>query len=108
MCKEKAIQKAAENGNKKVYYISLLHSTSRGRPKRGRPVFDVCTKEYDFKDTDVVAMDIEDLWKYYEKDRKNTSRQDVTVYELALRFMENNPNAHYIFDEVPIFKGKIY
>ena len=105
VCKEKAVQKAAENGEKKVYYISLLHSSSRGWPKIGRPVFDVCTKEYDFNDTDVVPIDICDLWSDYKKDKTYNGRDKVTVYELALRFIKNNPNGHYIFDEVPIIKG---
>ena len=78
-------------------------------PSDTRHVFDVCTKEYDFKDTDVVAVDIFDLlkdyWKHYNATENQVTGGHLSVYELVLSFIRNNPKGHYILDEVPIYKG---
>ena len=109
VCKEKALRKSLEDCQSKVYYISLVSSTRYGAPKVKRHVFDICTKEYDFKDSDVVALDIQDLiqdYKKYKHPHKSCSLTgNDSIYKLVLSFIKNNPKAHYIFDEVPLCKG---
>ena len=83
-----------------------MSSTRYGLPKETKHIFDICSKEYDFKDTDVVAIDIQDLLEDYKKTNKNQHNQGhLSVYELVLSFIRNNPNGHFILDEVPIYKG---
>ena len=110
VCKEKALRKSLENNGEKVYYISLVSSTSYGFPYRKRHIFDICTKEYDFKDTDVIALDVHDLMEEYKKNENLPQNchlvGQVPVYKLVLSFIKNNPKAHYILDEVPLCKGK--
>ena len=109
VCKEKALRKSLEECPSKVYYISLVSSTRYGAPKVKRHVFDICTKEYDFKDSDVVALDIQDLIHDYKKNKSPHDDCSLTgnfsIYKLVLSFIKNNPKAHYIFDEVPLCKG---
>ena len=111
VCKEKALRKSLEDCQSKVYYISLVSSTRYGAPKAKRHVFDICTKEYDFKDSDVVALDTQDLIQDYNKN-KNLHEWcrtgNYSIYKLVLSFIKNHPKAHYIFDEVPVCKGNIY
>ena len=109
VCKEKALRKALENNGEKVYYISLVSATSYGYPYRKRHIFDICTKEYDFKDTDVIALDVQDLMEEYKKSENLPPDYNliglVSVYELVLNFIKNNQDAHFILDEVPVCKG---
>ena len=114
VCKEKALRKSLEDNGEKVFYISLVSSTRHGYPKPRRHIFDICTKEYDFKDTDVIAVDIQDLVEEYRKNNRFPKcggkfiggyLSGVSVYKLVLSFIKNNPNAHYILDELPLCKG---
>ena len=45
----------------------------------------------------------------YKKNEKLPSDYNliglVSVYELVLSFIKDNPNAHFILDEVPLCKG---
>ena len=111
VCKEKALRKSLEDCQSKVYYISLVSSTRYGAPKVKRHVFDICTKEYDFKNSDVVALDIQDLVRDYNKNKNPNEwcslKGNFSIYKLVLNFIRNNPKAHYIFDEVPLGKGNI-
>ena len=54
-------------------------------------------------------MDVQDLMEEYKKSEKLPSDYNriglVSVYELVLSFIKDNPNAHFILDEVPLCKG---
>ena len=106
VCKKKAIQIDSDGSNHKpVFYISLLASDRKGKPRPFRHVFDFCTKTCDFKQTNVKAIDVQDLCHHYRHTTKY-KRSDVNVYELALHYMRDCPDAHYILDEVPILVNK--
>ena len=89
--------------------MQIISSTSYGNPCRRRHIFDICTKEYDFKDTDVFALDVQDLMEEYRKSENLPQDYNlielVSVYKLVLSFINNNPNSHFILDEVPLCKG---
>ena len=56
-----------------------------------------------------MAVDIFDLlkdhWKHYKATENKVTGGHLSVYELVLSFITNNPKGHYILDEVPIYKG---
>ena len=118
--KQKAIQIDNDiTDNKQVFYISLLGSDDKGKPKQNpvpyryntkvpyRYVFDIITKKFDFWNTNVQAKDVHDLSAYY----KHTTNQDsskTNIYQLCLHFLKGHSRSHFIFDEVPIIKYGTY
>jgi hypothetical protein len=100
--KQKAIQIDSDGSdNKKVFYVSLLGSDDKGKPKKWRYVFDIITKKYDFFQTNVQAKDVRDLCDHYQQTTNNDS-SNKNVYELCLHFIKDHKNSHFILDEVPI------
>lgn len=66
-------------------------------------IFDLVTRWYDFRGTNVKFVGVKDLCDYYEKVTGKKSN-NVHVYDLSLKFMDDHRNSHYIFDEVPFTK----
>ena len=99
--KEKAIQMDNDAAdNKSVFYISLLGTEIRGKPNPFRYVFDIITRIFDFRQTNVQAKDVRDLCDYYE-DTSNKQSSNTDVYSLCLHFLSEHPHSHFILDEVP-------
>ena len=106
VCKEKAIQLDTDAPiGKNVLYISLLNTDGEGNPTAFQFVFDLITRWYDFGSTNVIFMDVRDLCAHYEK-RTGKKSLSVDVYTLSLQFIEDHPNSHFVFDEVPFFKRR--
>ena len=104
--KECAIRIQKENPRKPVYFISLVGSSPEGKPQMTRFVFDVLTERYEFnrRNTAVQLRDAKFLFEYYTNYCKTRGKLAPDVYELAEFYLQKNPNAHFIFDEVPILK----
>ena len=101
--KQKAIQMDNDAAdNKSVFYISLLGTYKEGKPRPFRYVFDIITRMFDFQGTNVQAKDVRDLCDYY-KTTTNKDSSDTDVYSLCLHLMSENPDSHFILDEVPFF-----
>ena len=115
VCKEKALQLDANNPTGKgVYFISLLGADSKGKLRPFQFVYDLITKWYDFGNSNVKFVDVRMLCDHYEKKTGTKlwtkmplwSSSNVDVYKLALQFIEDHPNSHFIFDEVPFIRKK--
>ena len=105
VCKEKAIQLDANDpAGKDVYFLSFLGADEKGFPTPFRFVFDLITMWYDFGNTNVKFIDVQTLCDHYEK-KTGKKSSGVNVYKLALQFMADHPNSHYIMDEVPFLRN---
>ena len=103
--KEQAIRKASEDKSKPVYYISMVASDRRGKPEKRRYIFDILTEWFDLKthkNTTAIPRDVTYLMNFYKNYRTAQDSSDPNVYEMAEFYIKRNPNAHFIFDEVPI------
>ena len=112
MAKKKANEEADKgDGGEKVYFISLVASNNRGEPIKKQHLYDLISEEYDLKDTSGDAIspiftDVSKLVEYYEAYQKKPISSTTTVYDLVKCFIENNPKAHYVLDELPILANR--
>ena len=108
-----AKKKAREEGEtgKKVYFISLVAANRCGKPDNRRHVYDIISGDYDLKDTgdatSPIFIDVPQLIEYHDKNQGLGAKalgifKANTVYDLATFFVANNPEAHFVLDEVPI------
>ena len=84
-----------------VFFISLVGVNIRGKVEDYEHIFDIYTKAYDFTASEVVVKSAQDLWDFYEAQKKGSDKTEVDIYTLVECFVQNNPNAHYVLDEVP-------
>ena len=123
ICKEKAIQTADKEENDEnegikakaddVFFFSLVGVKSRGTVEDCEHIFDIYTKLYDFKACNVHIKSAQDLGEYYESQNKGCDVKKIDIYTLVEYFVQKNPDAHYVLDEVPFIqpeksKCKIY
>ena len=70
-------------------------------------IFDIYTKEYDFFGFNVKVISAQDLRDFYKKHHKmKTFRNSllgnkVDVYTMAIFFIGQHPNGHFVVDECP-------
>ena len=108
VCKEKAIQLDADAPvGKNVFLFSLLGAEggNGGKPRKLQFVFDLVTKWFEFRGTNVKFVDVQMLCDHFEKETGNSS-SDEDIYTIILQFIKDHPNSHFIFDEVPFIKEK--
>ena len=102
--KEKCIQTAknerfaADNGSKNranpVFFISLVGA------HKDEYIFDIYTKEYEFQDSSVKVISVQDLWTFYES-KKGAEQSKVDVYCLVEYFVQHHSEGHFVLDECP-------
>ena len=98
---------AEASTSKNIYFISLLGADQKGKPRRLQFIFDLVTKWYDFRNTNVKMVDVRMLCDNYENTTGKDS-SDVDVYTISLQFIKDHPNSHYLFDEVPFIENGEY
>ena len=89
-----------------VFYISMVGVDENGNVDEHERIFDIYSKIYDFVGTNVQVISAQDLWSFYSSKVKGVDRKDVIIYTLVEFFILHHLNAHYIFDECPIFNSK--
>ena len=114
ICKEKAVQKAEMERNSEedkmkpnaghVYFISMVGVDSYGSVEEFEYIFDIYTKEYDFRGYDVTVISAQDLWEFYASKNKRSRIKDVKIYFLVEYFVRHHPDGHFIVDECPLLK----
>ena len=113
--KEKALQTSekeedAENMGLKpkavpVFFISLVGADFRGDVQKEEGIYDIYTKEYDFKDSAVMVKSAQDLWDDYAQNN-GSDRKSIDIYALVEHFVQQHPDAHFILDECPFLLGR--
>ena len=89
-----------------IYFISLVGSDSYGEglPRKALSLFDV-KSEMEFHGFErIVFISAQDLLEFYQEETGNDGRK-LNVYQLTIFFMERNPDALYMIDEVPLIKS---
>ena len=109
--KEKAIQAADKEDLKQdpdpVFFISLVGVDVWGFVDKHEYIFDIYTKQYDFRACNVKVISAQDLNNFYAKHRKLETfrnffrRKRVDVYTMAQSFVEQHSNGHFVVDECP-------
>ena len=111
--KEKAIQTADKQDLKQnpdpVFFISLVGVDNEGNVDEHEHIFDVYTKEYDFKGSSVKVLSAQDLRDFYQSEQGLFGKwfvgKKVDVYVAAEFFVKQHSNGHFIVDECP-FKNE--
>ena len=114
--KEKAIQTADKEDLKlspnPVFFISLVGVRGKGFVMKHEYIFDIYTKEYDFKGSSVKFISAHDLWDFYAANHKMEiswnflKKKKISIYKLAEYFVEKHPNGNFVFDECSFREGK--
>ena len=113
VCKEKAIQTAEKQDNNPdpdpVFFISLVGVDGEGFVEKHEHIFDIYTKEYDFLGSNVKVVSAQDLRDFYAKHhkmetfrnffRRKAQKKKVDVYTMAIFFVEQHSNGHFVVDE---------
>ena len=95
-----------------IYFISLVGSDAgdkygKGLPRRALSFFDV-KSEMEFHGFErIIFISAQDLLEFYQEETGKDGR-NLNVYQLTIFFMERNPNALYMIDEVPLIKSGRY
>ena len=111
--KEKAIQTASKEDLKPVpdpvFFISLVGVNTTGFVDKYEHIFDIYTKEYDFRGSNVKVISAQDLRNFYTKHhkldtfrnffRRKAQIKKVDVYTMAEFFVEQHSNGHFVVDE---------
>ena len=64
-------------------------------------IFDIYTKAYDFNGSYVKVISAQDLWTFFESNKKRADRAKVDIYCLVEFFIQNHLDGHFVLDEVP-------
>ena len=91
-----------------IYFISLVGSDAgdshgQGLPRKVPSFFDVKSEMEFEKFERIVFISAQDLLEFYQEETGKDGR-NLNVYQLTIFFMERNPNALYMIDEVPFIK----
>ena len=92
-----------------IYFISLVgsdagDSNGKGLPRKALSLFDV-KSEIEFHEFErIIFISAQDLLEFYQEETGKDGR-NLNVYQLTIFFMERNPNALYMIDEVPLMKS---
>ena len=88
-----------------IFYLCLVGTNPwTGIPWDALSFFDVFS-EMEFEGVPgITFLSVHDLRIYYEKQTGRNGRHK-TVYELAVFFIRENPDALYFVDEVPFIKN---
>ena len=89
-----------------VYFLSLVGVDESGKVDNHESIFDIYTHQYEFLGCDVVPKSAQDLRDYHDAQTKGVpeserNKEKVDIYSLVEYFIQHNPNAHYVLDEVP-------
>ena len=134
LCKARAILSGEDHPTHNIFYICMVGTHKNGNPRKERFLFDVCTKNFEMKNTAARPIDVPDLIDFYDANHKeyctvfdanevmkecrlkkrlrngNGPASLIDSYELTKFFIqrqvEQNDNCHFILDEVPIFQQK--
>ena len=92
-----------------IYFISLVGSDAgdrrgKGLPRKALSFFDV-KSEMEFHGFErIIFISAQDLLEFYQE-KTGKDGQNLNVYQLTVFFMERNPDALYMIDEVPLIKS---
>ena len=84
-----------------VFFISLVGVDDRGMTDSDEYIFDIYTKSYDFRGSNVKVVSAQDLWAFYESKNKGADRLNVNIYSLVEFFIQHNLDGHFVLDECP-------
>ena len=82
----------------------MVGTNGRGIVDEYEHIFDIYTKLYDFKSSDVHIKSAQDILEYYQANNKGNDIKNIDVYTLVEYFVQKHPDAHFVLDEVPLLK----
>ena len=101
------------SGWKPIYFISLVGTDAsdqlgKGYPRKALSFFDIFS-EMEFEEIDgITFLSVQDLLEYYQE-QTGKDGEDMDGYQLVIFFMQQNINALYFIDEVPLIRiGNLY
>ena len=86
-----------------VYFISLVATSVRGHPEKEHFLYDVAT-EMELQGLRIKFLSTKEIKAFYRKHHPDFAEDEVTIYIMALFFIQMNKGSSFFFDEVPFIE----
>ena len=99
----------SEDVNKPTaYFISLVATSVKGIPEKEHYLYDIAT-EMELQGFRVKFMSAKELKDFYREHHTGFDEKKISIYDMALFFIQKHKGSSFFFDEVPFiadYRGK--